>query len=213
MIIEFVTIREEIANLKHYFSIQAIRYAGSFHTNYEIDPELEHCMLPKLILQPLAENSVLHGSYNDGTIMEIFVRCFRKQDDIVLEVADLGKGFDMNDKASAPKGLGGIGSRNVNDRIHLYFSDNYGLTVTKAPRQRNNRRILIPAIVSETENAKGGNYVSSTDSSMTNPLLKLHSVPCWTGVLSDFISALLLPMGRKHWKWQKNTDPISLSAI
>lgn len=160
---EFITIREEIANLKHYFSIQAIRYAGSFHTNYEIDPELEHCMLPKLILQPLAENSVLHGSYNDGTIMEIFVRCFRKQDDIVLEVADLGKGFDMNDKASAPKGLGGIGSRNVNDRIHLYFSDNYGLTVTSAPGKGTTCRILIPAIVSETEDAKGGNYVSSTD--------------------------------------------------
>ena len=160
---EFITIREEIANLKHYFSIQAIRYAGSFHTNYEIDPELEHCMLPKLILQPLAENSVLHGSYNDGTIMEIFVRCFRKQDDIVLEVADLGKGFDMNDKASAPKGLGGIGSRNVNDRIHLYFSDNYGLTVTSAPGEGTTCRILIPAIVSETEDAKGGNYVSSTD--------------------------------------------------
>ena len=160
---EFITIREEIANLKHYFSIQAIRYAGSFHTNYEIDPELEHCMLPKLILQPLAENSVLHGSYNDGTIMEIFVRCFREQDDIVLEVADLGKGFDMNDKASAPKGLGGIGSRNVNDRIHLYFSDNYGLTVTSAPGKGTTCRILIPAIVSETEDAKGGNYVSSTD--------------------------------------------------
>ena len=160
---EFITIREEIANLKHYFSIQAIRYAGSFHTNYEIDPELEHCMLPKLILQPLAENSVLHGSYNDGTIMEIFVRCFRKQDDIVLEVADLGKGFDMNDKASVPKGLGGIGSRNVNDRIHLYFSNNYGLTVTSAPGKGTTCRILIPAIVSETEDTKGGNYVSSTD--------------------------------------------------
>ena len=109
------------------------------------------------------ENSVLHGSYNDGTIMEIFVRCFRKQDDIVLEVADLGKGFDMNDKASAPKGLGGIGSRNVNDRIHLYFSNNYGLTVTSAPGKGTTCRILIPAIVSETEDAKGGNYVSSTD--------------------------------------------------
>ena len=159
---EFITVREEIANLKHYFSIQAIRYAGSFHVNYEIDPELENCMLPKLILQPLAENSVLHGSFNNGTVMEIYVRCFRKQDDIVLEVADLGKGFDMNDHTSVPKGLGGIGSRNVNDRIHLYFSDNYGLTVTSAPGKGTTCRILIPAIVSSVDGEKGGNYVSGT---------------------------------------------------
>ena len=46
---EFIPIHEEIANLKHYFSIQAIRYAGSFHVNYEIPEELERYMLPKLI--------------------------------------------------------------------------------------------------------------------------------------------------------------------
>lgn len=69
---EFITIGEEIANLKHYFSIQTIRYAGSFHVNYEIPEDLTDFMLPKLILQPLAENSVLHGSYNDGTVMEIY---------------------------------------------------------------------------------------------------------------------------------------------
>ena len=49
---EFITIGEEIANLKHYFSIQTIRYAGSFHVNYEIPEDLTDFMLPKLILQP-----------------------------------------------------------------------------------------------------------------------------------------------------------------
>ena len=78
MITNLFLFSEEIANLKHYFSIQAIRYAGSFHVNYEIPEELERYMLPKLILQPLAENSVLHGSYNDGTIMEITIRCIRE---------------------------------------------------------------------------------------------------------------------------------------
>ena len=62
--------------------------------------------------------------------MEIYVRCYQESADIILEVEDHGKGFDMNDKSSVPKGLGGIGSRNVNDRIHLYFSDDYGMTVS-----------------------------------------------------------------------------------
>lgn len=148
---EFITIREEIANLKHYFSIQAIRYAGSFHVNYEISDELSSCLLPKLILQPLAENSVLHGSYNDGSIMEIYIRCQWSGNDILLEVRDEGKGFDMNDRAGAPKGLGGIGNRNVNDRIHLYFSNNYGLTITSRPGKGTCCQILIPAIFSAAD--------------------------------------------------------------
>lgn len=145
---EFITIQEEIDNLKHYLSIQAIRYAGSFHANYDIPDDLHSYMLPKLILQPLAENSVLHGSYNDGTVMEIDIRCFRNGQDIVLEIQDHGKGFDMHDKTAVPKGLGGIGSRNVNDRIHLYFSDEYGLTISSAPGKGTLSRITIPAIAS-----------------------------------------------------------------
>ncbi len=161
---EFITIQEEIDNLKHYFSIQTIRYAGSFHVNYEIEEGLSGYLLPKLILQPLAENSVLHGSYNDGTIMEIYVTCRQVQTDILLEIRDEGKGFDMNDKSSRPKGLGGIGSRNVNDRIHLYFSDDYGLNITSHPGRGTSCTIRIPALDSDSriQNMQGGTYVSGT---------------------------------------------------
>lgn len=145
---EFISIQEEIDNLKHYFSIQAIRYAGSFHVNYDIPEEFSSFLLPKLILQPLAENSVLHGSYNDGSIMEIHISCHWEDGDILLQVRDEGKGFDMNDKAASPKGLGGIGSRNVNDRLHLYFSDRYGLTINSSPGAGTCCQIRIPAISS-----------------------------------------------------------------
>ncbi len=145
---EFITIQEEIANLKHYFSIQSIRYAGSFHVNYDIPEELSSYLLPKLLLQPLAENSVLHGSYNDGSIMEIYISCRREGSDLLLEVRDEGKGFDMNDEHAVPKGLGGIGSRNVNDRVHLYFSEGYGLQIQSSPGKGTCCRILIPPITS-----------------------------------------------------------------
>lgn len=145
---EFITIQEEIDNLKHYFSIQAIRYAGSFHVNYDVSEEFSSYLLPKLILQPLAENSVLHGSYNDGNVMEIHISCRWEGSDILLEVRDEGKGFDMSGQASASKGLGGIGNRNVNDRIHLYFSDKYGLSINSSPGMGTCCQVLIPAISS-----------------------------------------------------------------
>lgn len=162
---EFITIQEEIDNLRHYFSIQSIRYAGSFHVNYEIDEKASGYLLPKLILQPLAENSVLHGSYNDGTIMEIYIICRLERKDIILEVKDEGKGFDMNDRTAHPKGLGGIGSKNVNDRIHLYFSDEFGLTITSSPGHGTCCTVRIPALDSDSkiQTMQGGTYVSGID--------------------------------------------------
>ena len=68
------------------------------------------------------------------------------------------------DKSSVPKGLGGIGSRNVNDRIHLYFSDDYGMTVSSAPGKGTLCRIRIPSINTKIVNAKEGEtYVPGTD--------------------------------------------------
>lgn len=159
---EFITIQEEIDNLKHYFSIQAIRYAGSFHVNYDISQETAAFLLPKLILQPLAENSVLHGTYNDGTVMEIYVSARFEERDILLEVRDQGKGFDPDSSSSDSKGLGGIGTRNVNDRIHLYFSSEYGLTISSAPGKGTCCQILIPAIPSSSS-------VPLTDTYFTAP--------------------------------------------
>ncbi len=148
---EFITIQEEVCNLKHYFSIQAIRYAGSFHVNYDIPDEVSSFLLPKLILQPLAENSVLHGTYNDGSVMEIYVSCRFQDKDILLEIRDEGRGFDLDGSKAASKGFGGIGNRNVNDRIHLYFSQGYGLQVESQPGAGTRCRVLLPAISSSQD--------------------------------------------------------------
>ncbi len=142
---EFISIGEEIANLKHYFSIQNIRYAGNFHVNYEIGEELLSFLTPKLILQPLAENAVMHGNYNDGTILEIWVRCYNADNGITLELADNGKGFDSSIE-QRPKGLGGIGIQNVNDRIRLNFGEDYGLHIESRPGHGTVCRLVIPKI-------------------------------------------------------------------
>ncbi len=142
---EFIPIGEEIANLKHYFSIQNIRYAGNFHVYYEIKEELLSFLTPKLILQPLAENAVMHGNYNDGTVLEIWVRCYEVSGGIILELADNGKGFDSSMEYK-PKGLGGIGNQNVNDRIRLYFGEEYGLHIESRPGHGTICRVVIAKI-------------------------------------------------------------------
>ena len=66
------------------------------------EDELLSCLVPKLILQPLAENSVMHGSSDDGTVMEIQITCWQEEDHVVIELSDDGKGFKVTDDALAP---------------------------------------------------------------------------------------------------------------
>ncbi len=69
---EFLTIRSNIEFINSYLAIQRIKYNNSFEVITEIDPELMDCMIPRLILQPFIENSIIHGfgktNKNDGII-------------------------------------------------------------------------------------------------------------------------------------------------
>ena len=76
---EFLPLEEEVQNLTHYFSIQKIRYGDQFDVTYEIEQQLRQYRVPRFILQPLAENAVLHGI--DGVhIMHITVKACLGQD-------------------------------------------------------------------------------------------------------------------------------------
>ena len=142
---EFITIKEEIDNLKHYLSIMAIRYAGNFHVSYDVEDELLTCQIPKLILQPLAENSIIHGYRNDGTVLEVFIHCYRLNHDIILELSDNGKGFTTECEKPNPV-LSGIGTNNVNNRIRLNFGEEFGLSIISTPEQGTTCKIKIPEI-------------------------------------------------------------------
>ncbi|MGB8451535.1 MAG: histidine kinase [Anaerocolumna sp.] len=143
---EFIPIEEEINNLKHYFAIQTIRYAGNFQVTYELDLTLLSYLTPKLILQPLAENAIMHGAKNDGSILDIMVKCYAIDMDIILELTDNGKGFDPGDNKK-PEGLGGFGSQNVNDRIMLNFGEPYGLLIKSEPGKGTLCEVKIPRII------------------------------------------------------------------
>ena len=114
--------------MKIIFPILRIRYAGSFEYSFHVEEdELLSCLVPKLILQPLAENSVMHGSSDNGTVMEIQITCWRENEDVMIELSDDGKGFEVTDDALAPHPeRKRIGVANVNDRIQLNSAENTG---------------------------------------------------------------------------------------
>ena len=149
---EYITIQEELENLENYFSILRIRYAGSFEYSFHVeDEELLSCLVPKLILQPLAENSVMHGSSDDGSVMEIHITCWEEDGHMILELQDNGKGFEMTRTDLNPhKDRKKIGVANVNDRIQLNFGREYGLKIDSHPCEGTTCTLTLPKLYADT---------------------------------------------------------------
>lgn len=128
---EFLPLEEEVQNLAHYFSIQKIRYGDQFDVLYEIQPTLLRYQVPRFILQPLAENAVLHGM--DGVhIMRITVKAFQQEDgSVMLGILDDGRGFEQNEAQEGRnrEKFSGIGIPNVAERLRLYYGEEYHLSI------------------------------------------------------------------------------------
>ena len=142
---EMITLREELNNLEHYFTIQKIRYADCFEVAYDVDENLYDNPVPRLVLQPLAENAVLHGSEGGARQILITVCCQSVVGGISLEIKDNGCGFDPeNLRQGSEMQLSGIGISNVNERLKLYYGEESGLLIRSEVDVGTVCRIFIP---------------------------------------------------------------------
>jgi two-component system sensor histidine kinase YesM len=135
---EQITVKEELELLRHYLTIQQYRFAGRLQYTLTSDPKCHSCNILKFTLQPIVENAVLHGigPKDDGGTIHVDIFC--EEDDLVCVVHDNGVGMtelqinqalqneDRNEKASLRVG---VGMRNVNDRIKIYYGENYGIKI------------------------------------------------------------------------------------
>ncbi|WP_394522410.1 sensor histidine kinase [Lacrimispora sp. JR3] len=149
-----ITVRDELEHVRNYLMIQHMRFKNKF--SYEIHAE-ESCMeltSLKLVLQPLVENAIYHGmEFMDGD-GEILLNVFQKEDNLYLTVTDNGLGMTseqvaglFSDQVSSTSKKGsGIGVKNVNERIKLYFGAAYGLTIVSEPDEGTTITIHLPAI-------------------------------------------------------------------
>ncbi|OBZ12630.1 sensor histidine kinase [Bacillus sp. FJAT-26390] len=148
---EEITIEQELQNLAHYFEIQKIRYADRFEVRYEINDELLPFLIPKLILQPVAENAIIHGISENGKSIDIMIKVQQVDNQLHIDITDNGKGFDTNQNRSSDHTdkLSGIGVNNVNERIKLHYGNQYGLFISSAVGEGTSCRMIIPIQKSE----------------------------------------------------------------
>lgn len=134
---EMIPLSEEIKCVDSYVLLQKMRYGDKFDVQYNIDDEILSYRVPRLILQPLVENAIIHG-FEDIESGGIIIINGRKQlDSMLIEVVDNGKGISAEKVSGILKGsndkkgrFSNIGLNNVNDRIELHFGSDYGLTIS-----------------------------------------------------------------------------------
>ncbi len=148
---EFITVKEEIEHVKNYLTIQQIRYPNKFDYEVNVDPAIEKYRIVKLILQPIVENAIYHGIRNMEGMGKIVITGEQRGDKLMFEVKDNGIGMDeetlcnlFNRNYYKESRLSGVGIRNVDERIKLYYGTEYGIQIESQLLQGTTVRIYIP---------------------------------------------------------------------
>ena len=153
---QMVTLDDEMELLEAYMELMCYRYP-ELQCEYDIDPELGGALVPNFILQPIVENSLLHGLKNTGYRGEVRISSHRTADErMEIQVRDTGSGFaegkkDVVDEvlrsyARQPLKLSGnsIGILNVQKRIKLLCGREFGLSYTENEAGGVTAHILLP---------------------------------------------------------------------
>lgn len=131
-----IPLSQEIDHLKQYLFIQKQRYGEKLTYDINVSKDLNNYLVPRIILQPIVENSIYHGIKNLDGPGKIIVDARVKNDQLVIEVKDNGVGFDLVsiDKTNVAQ-LSGIGIDNVLQRIKLYCGSEYGLVINSVKNE------------------------------------------------------------------------------
>lgn len=160
-----VSVEEELDNCETYFLIQKYRFGSrlKLHILYEEEnrESIMNCRLPKLTLQPILENSIIHGTelkIGTGNLTIQFEQTDRR---LIIRISDDGVGMDVQTLANLNRQLGGGGKAltdsqeekqggialvNVNNRIHLLFGEEYGMHVYSIQGKGTDVEVTLPVV-------------------------------------------------------------------
>lgn len=166
---EIVTLRDEIENVRNYFKIVYVRYENRFGLEINVDEELLGLKVPQLILQPIVENSIKHGLQPKEENGIISVNMQTEHDQLWINVMDNGLGMPLQKLKKVQESLnsrtveeqgknkrGGMGLKNVHDRIKLICGEEYGIEITSYEGIGTIVKYHLPVIIEGTPDFTGG---------------------------------------------------------
>jgi len=137
-----VKIRDELDFLENYIFIQRIRYGEGIKVEININEELNNFSILKFTLQPIIENSIIHGFAGMNPSGNILLNGNRSGDTVIFEIIDDGVGVSLDNREK----FTGLGMDNVNSRIKMNFGEEYGLKMESSPGKGTKVTITIPVL-------------------------------------------------------------------
>ena len=134
------TLDKEVDYVRTYLSIQQIRFGSRLNYTIRIDKGLDpgHYQILPLLIQPIVENAISHGLRDKGENGHIIIKISRSGDDmLVTDVFDNGAGMTpeklqdviLHLDIPQPESDHGVGLYNISNRVHLFYGQEYGLTI------------------------------------------------------------------------------------
>lgn len=149
---DFYTIADEVEHVKSYISILKIKHRKSINFFIDVDDECLKYKTIKILLQPLVENSVYHGIEPKGGMGNVNIKIFRHNNTITLDVIDDGIGINNKAQKVIEKSFKGNNDRegygiaNIDERIKLFFGNDYGLSIESNKPCGTKVTLIIPVI-------------------------------------------------------------------
>lgn len=127
------SIQNELRQVESYLKLQALIHQDKITYSIHVQEECKDCLVPKIILQPIVENSLTHGFTEKTLAVEVSV--YRHEDYLMIDVSDNGPGVrDYGVNALLPESSygeegHGYGLYNINERIKLFFGEQFGISL------------------------------------------------------------------------------------
>lgn len=149
---DIITIGNEIDYINSYLTIQKMRYKDKLAAQFDISGEILNNYTLKLILQPIVENSIYHGIKNKELGGAILIKGYKEDDKIIIKIIDDGVGMsqeellDIFEYKPERTGSTGVGINNVNQRIKMYFGEQYGITFESKLQSGTTATVTLPIL-------------------------------------------------------------------
>jgi two-component system LytT family sensor kinase len=140
----FVSLGDELEAVDQYLDIECVRFGDRLTVNKRIAPETMSLLVPNMILQPIVENALKHGLGGKLGGGELTLQSRLESGRAVIEVIDNGRG--MSRGLEELEKSGGIGLRNVKERLNVIYGENYRLQLSSAPDRGTRVRLEIPDV-------------------------------------------------------------------
>lgn len=153
---DLVTLADECAHVKKYFYLQKIRMGDNLEYSIDISEEANTCLIPKISLQTLVENSIVHGINGEITSIAIKVKAYVKDDRVFIDITDDGCGMTeetleyLNDNFASsiisPTRSKGVGLVNIHERLKILYKNEGSMTIESKPSEGTTIKMSIPVM-------------------------------------------------------------------